>query len=530
MSCGGGNKVLKEAVNKNKGKKYSLNKHYSKLKPFLEELMGNYKSENNRYEEKYLLQKKAFPFNDPDDYNWQIKIDEASKETISIDDVVCSDISIDGEFIVAIKREHSREKKKKKISYSYVIYHINSNSEKNISSESFVIKPDKKSKKYSLIKWSPLGKVFAFIDYSNEISNVNLCFVNYINNEIVYTIFKVTENKNESTKFYDLQWSSACNYLSYTVENDDQRSSIEIYDLAKNRYIKLTDAQNIRNLRFEKKKNKFASFIKEESYGYGVFLGENVDDNKFVKKANKIANYKSPLIFSSFATHTEKFVSINYDNENYNFSFYNYKKEKVITLKETDQKVNLNSSSELLIVKDPLWLYNDNIVIFCDNSKLFNINLLEDYKVISPKSERSINALSKDRLDNFYYSFFRNGYKIQKLKINLTNNIKAIDVEEKYFKAKIVAYNPETNIATIKRNSRPIPSSKFNINDLQGDVYKKLGNKSYDAELNLKKDNITFKKDRFLILRWPDTLKKKITVSVKNVDESIEINTEIDNN
>ena len=250
--------------------------------------------------------------------------------------------------------------------------------------------------------------------------------------------------------------------------------------------------------------------------------------------------YSKPLFFASFAEFSPRLTFLNIndnDKNNCDLSFYNYKMKNYYSFELAD--INYcDLRGYYLPNMNPIWMYDDNFIIFHANSKnrsqdddskcyycFVAENSLEELKdegktieITDFKPGRYFNSLTNSMYKFYYSSFEKSNFFIKTFSIKeLKHKKKVTSVPEAGYYTKVLKYDSIKNEATLKRDNKPLPVRSYGESDIAGEL-RMVKDKIICAIKNNSKPK--FKKNAKLIIKWPKNIKsKKVSVTFEESTE-----------
>jgi len=445
-----GNKVIKMMNNtKPKGLK-SSNKifapRYNENLDKITDLHKSIESVCNKEENDYDFENELM--------SWKISKNNTQKDENYIN-VIAPTISPDGEYEVFIVRDFIKTGTKEEYHYSINLINLITRNMKKIFDSNDNQFTNNTSKHFNNIAWAPFSKMFCFVANYEKRNNIFLVDFRYDSSihEIEYNIFKVTDNNDINVSLYDLDWSYDGKYLSYTKGNNYGETSVHIFDFTNYKTLDFAENLEASCFRFGKSNLKSAFFVTKESDFFFPNYVKDFKNSNIKNKKVKIVEDGSPSPYFqgsfSFLDNTLTFVNyisrIESRNEKGYYGIYNFKEkeEKIFHFKES-----LALSNEFTPFSAPVWLFDDNFIVFVYNSTILysyvNKNYLKENELTikklfqNNKFSHSLTSAFSRKKNQFVFSFLETsgtlGYTMFNFDLKLSIELTITKGKEDNFK------------------------------------------------------------------------------------------------
>ena len=265
---------------------------------------------------------------------------------------------------------------------------------------------------YPLIAWSLNREMFAYVNSNDgKKFSVNAVFMKYNSEKKELEFIKFAIRKfEEDEQPYDLAFNQSGDVLSWGVVTKGDDFYYEAIDFrSKDLVYKRIDEVQIRGFRVDPEGNNAICYIKKDS-NYKLFWCKDIWKDQEMEEIMKseVNELKNPNIRISFSRDYKKNQLIGFnmikttDTEKGKIGIYN-SSDKEIYIAETENvgfiSVSLKNPEPFM---PPLWLYNDQIVLFHDYRQIYYSELGKNpVEMAYRKLEHSYTNLNSL---NYYYT------------------------------------------------------------------------------------------------------------------------------
>lgn len=431
-----------------------------------------------------------------------------------IENALSPQISPAEDFLVYLSRDAERMHGKTTFNYKMKLNHLNSNSSEEFfetTSDQFI---KERTRKYSMLAWSPVNNMLAFCAQENEVNNLFLLNVKYNRSLFIteWKIYKITNNDELEVVYFDPQWSNDGRFIAFTQIDANSKYSTYLYDLEKFEMKPILPDKETMLFRFDNKDTDDAFVLVKENSDYVGYFIEDFEKADHRKEKFNIWNHNQ--IYVSFGEYEERLAILEFCDKTM-LEIYDYDEEEFIVQEEI-KNINPVSSPEYFPLSDPIWTKGDNALFLNGENTIKSVFLNKDELDVKTLDNGSyINSLSLSQYNNLFFSCHENNdFLVHKM---VTNADFVVDKksEEKWFETEILEIDRENKKMKLKRKRRPIAKSLMESRNPDADITAVKG--EVDGIINFKTINwneVTLNK-KYLIY-WPENLRKnrKITVNV----------------